>query len=136
MTSSQPQYTLLCNAGKEPTNSLNSGVNSAAVPSWQPKVRTQQHQSQHSQARYLSLVPTIVHKEPSFILIASANGRPTCSTYSFDPVTQTVDRYFSFSHLHLKSQDPAASRTLLGCQSRLRTVERMGFLMCLLTHLK
>lgn len=42
---------------------------------------------------------------------------------------------FFFSHLHLKSQDPAASRTLLGCQSRLRTVERMGFLMCLLTHL-
>lgn len=39
-------------------------------------------------------------------------------------------------YLHLKSQEPAASRTLLGCQSRLRMVERIGFLMCLLTHLK
>lgn len=38
-------------------------------------------------------------------------------------------------HLHLKSQEPAARRTLLGCQSRLSTVERMGFLMCLQTHL-
>ena len=40
-----------------------------------------------------------------------------------------------YIHLHLKSQDPAASRILLGCQSRLRMVERIGFLMCLLTHL-
>lgn len=40
------------------------------------------------------------------------------------------------SHLHLKSHDPAASKTLLGCQSKLRTVERIGFLMCLLTHLQ
>lgn len=39
------------------------------------------------------------------------------------------------AHLHLKSQEPAARSTLLGCQSRLRTVERMGFLMCLHTHL-
>lgn len=39
-------------------------------------------------------------------------------------------------YLHLKSQDPAASRMLLGCQSRLRMVERTGFLMCLLTHLR
>jgi hypothetical protein len=38
-------------------------------------------------------------------------------------------------HLHLKSQEPAARSTLLGCQSRLRTVERIGFLMCLHTHL-
>lgn len=38
-------------------------------------------------------------------------------------------------HLHLKSQEPAARRTLFGCQSRLSTVERMGFLMCLQTHL-
>lgn len=38
-------------------------------------------------------------------------------------------------HRHLKSQEPAARSTLLGCQSRLRTVERMGFLMCLHTHL-
>lgn len=38
--------------------------------------------------------------------------------------------------LHLKSQEPAASSTLLGCQSRLSTVERMGFLMCLQTHLQ
>lgn len=36
----------------------------------------------------------------------------------------------------MKSQDPAASRILLGCQSRLRMVERIGFLMCLLTHLR
>lgn len=43
---------------------------------------------------------------------------------------------FSCSHLHLKSHDPAASKTLLGCQSKLRTVERIGFLMCLLTHLQ
>ena len=35
----------------------------------------------------------------------------------------------------MKSQEPAARSTLLGCQSRLRTVERMGFLMCLHTHL-
>lgn len=40
------------------------------------------------------------------------------------------------SHRHLKSQEPAASSTLLGCQSRLSTVERMGFLMCLHTHLQ
>lgn len=39
-------------------------------------------------------------------------------------------------HRHLKSQEPAARRTLLGCQSRLSTVERMGFLMCLQTHLR
>lgn len=39
-------------------------------------------------------------------------------------------------YLHLKSQEPAASSTLLGCQSRLSTVERMGFLMCLQTHLE
>lgn len=39
-------------------------------------------------------------------------------------------------HLHLKSHEPAASKTLLGCQSKLRTVERIGFLMCLLTHLR
>lgn len=39
-------------------------------------------------------------------------------------------------NLHLKSHDPAASRTLLGCQSRLRMVERIGFLMCLHTHLR
>lgn len=39
------------------------------------------------------------------------------------------------AHRHLKSQEPAARSTLLGCQSRLRTVERMGFLMCLHTHL-
>lgn len=39
-------------------------------------------------------------------------------------------------YLHLKSQHPAASRTLLGCQSRLRMVERIGFLMCLHTHLE
>lgn len=38
-------------------------------------------------------------------------------------------------YLHLKSEDPAARRTLLGCQSRLRMVERIGFLMCLHTHL-
>ena len=38
-------------------------------------------------------------------------------------------------HRHLKSQEPAARSTLLGCQSRLRMVERMGFLMCLQTHL-
>lgn len=38
--------------------------------------------------------------------------------------------------LHLKSQDPAASRALLGCQSKLRIVERIGFLMCLHTHLQ
>lgn len=38
--------------------------------------------------------------------------------------------------LHLKSQDPAANKMLLGCQSRLRMVERIGFLMCLLTHLR
>lgn len=38
-------------------------------------------------------------------------------------------------YLHLKSLDPAARRTLLGCQSRLRMVERIGFLMCLHTHL-
>lgn len=41
-----------------------------------------------------------------------------------------------FPHRHLKSQEPAASSTLLGCQSRLSTVERMGFLMCLHTHLQ
>lgn len=40
------------------------------------------------------------------------------------------------SYLHLKSQAPAASSTLLGCQSRLSTVERMDFLMCLQTHLR
>lgn len=40
------------------------------------------------------------------------------------------------SYLHLKSHDPAARSTLFGCQSRLRTVERIGFLMCLLTHLE
>ena len=34
----------------------------------------------------------------------------------------------------LKSEEPAAIRTLLGCQSTDRTVERIGFLMCLLTH--
>ena len=37
--------------------------------------------------------------------------------------------------LQWKSAEPAASRTLLGCQSRLSTVERMDFLMCLLSHL-
>lgn len=37
--------------------------------------------------------------------------------------------------LHLKSQEPTGRSTLLGCQSRLRTVERMGFLICLHTHL-
>ena len=36
----------------------------------------------------------------------------------------------------MKSHDPAARSTLFGCQSRLRTVERIGFLMCLLTHLE
>lgn len=40
------------------------------------------------------------------------------------------------SYLHLKSHDPAARSTLFGCQSRLRTVERIGFLICLLTHLE
>lgn len=40
------------------------------------------------------------------------------------------------SHLQWRSADPAASRTLLGCQSRLRTVERTDFLMCLLSHLQ
>lgn len=39
-------------------------------------------------------------------------------------------------YLLLKSHDPAARSTLFGCQSRLRTVERIGFLICLLTHLK
>lgn len=39
-------------------------------------------------------------------------------------------------NLHLKSHDPAAKRTLLGCQSKQRMVERMGFLMCLHTHLQ
>ena len=34
----------------------------------------------------------------------------------------------------MKSQDPTASKMLLGCRSKLRTVERVGFLMCLLTH--
>lgn len=43
---------------------------------------------------------------------------------------------FTYPHLHLKSHEPAASKTLLGCQSKLRTVERIGFLMCLLTHLR
>lgn len=42
---------------------------------------------------------------------------------------------YAMSYLHLKSHDPAARSTLFGCQSKLRTVERMGFLMCLLTHL-
>lgn len=37
-------------------------------------------------------------------------------------------------HSSLKSQDPTASKTLLGCQSKLRTVERVGFLTCLLTY--
>lgn len=46
-----------------------------------------------------------------------------------------VDARVPPSHRHLKSQEPAARSTLLGCQSRLRTVERMGFLMCLHTHL-
>lgn len=36
----------------------------------------------------------------------------------------------------LKSEEPAQSSTLFGCQSRESTVERIGFLMCLLTHLK
>jgi len=35
----------------------------------------------------------------------------------------------------LKSDEPAANKTLFGCQDNDRTVERMGFLMCLLTHL-
>lgn len=103
----------------------------SADPCWLSKVRTQQHQSQCFSSWKFYFGTTTVHNEPPFILIAI-----TCSSYWFDPVTQTVDRCVSFSHLHLKSQDPAASRTLLGCQSRLRTVERMGFLMCLLTHLK
>lgn len=45
-------------------------------------------------------------------------------------------RHTSVFYLHLKSHDPAARSTLFGCQSRLRTVERIGFLICLLTHLK
>merc|ERR550534_157986 len=36
--------------------------------------------------------------------------------------------------LDLKSVLEAASRTLFGCQSTESTVERIGFLMCLLTH--
>lgn len=39
------------------------------------------------------------------------------------------------TNLQWRSADPAANRMLLGCQSRLRTVELMGFLMCLLSHL-
>lgn len=34
----------------------------------------------------------------------------------------------------LKSVDPAASKMLFGCQSKVVIVERIGFLMCLLTH--
>ena len=37
-------------------------------------------------------------------------------------------------YLALKSVEPAATRMLLGCQSRQVMVERIGFLMCLLTH--
>lgn len=38
-------------------------------------------------------------------------------------------------NLQWRSAEPAASSMLLGCQSRLRTVELMGFLICLLSHL-
>ena len=38
--------------------------------------------------------------------------------------------------LTLKSVEPHAKRTLLGCQSREVTVDFSGFLMCLATHLK
>lgn len=61
---------------------------------------------------------------------------PTCTAkpkvYGFLPICKP--KYVKF-YLHLKSHDPAARSTLFGCQSKLRTVERMGFLMCLLTHL-
>lgn len=49
--------------------------------------------------------------------------------------TLVLFRSQHWSHLQWRSADPAARRMLLGCQSRLRTVERMGFLMCLLSHL-
>ena len=35
----------------------------------------------------------------------------------------------------LKSEEPAAMSILFGCQSNDSTVDRMGFLICLLTHL-
>lgn len=40
------------------------------------------------------------------------------------------------SYLQWRSADPAAKRMLFGCQSRLSTVDRMAFLMCLLNHLR
>lgn len=41
---------------------------------------------------------------------------------------------FFFLFLTLKSELPAARRTLLGCQSIVVTVDLMDFLMCLETH--
>lgn len=66
-------------------------------------------------------------------MIQTANKRFISMLRDIDSVTKLQ---YTKSHLHLKSHDPAARSTLFGCQSKLRTVERMGFLMCLLTHLK
>lgn len=79
--------------------------------------------------------PPCISPVPHSLLQTAPGVKPAPNPSLGIPLHEASSHPSPAPHLHLKSQEPAARRTLLGCQSRLSTVERMGFLMCLQTHL-